>query len=153
MSSKKVTVVYTDGSCPDNGKKDARGGCGVYFGKDDKRNAGFALPGKIQSSQRAELRAAIYALENTEGLVEIRSDSQYVISGCTQWMRGWIRNGWINSKGDPVANKDLWLCMLKCLKSRRVKFTKVKGHSGDKGNDEADRLAKRGVLMNDRYIE
>ena len=33
---KEEIVVYTDGACVNNGKRDARAGYGVYFGEGDK---------------------------------------------------------------------------------------------------------------------
>ena len=37
------------------------------------------------------------------------SDSTYVVN-CfrDRWWEGWQRNGWTNSKQQPVANRDLW---------------------------------------------
>ena len=43
ISSSKRTkdtteIIFTDGSCINNGKRNAYGGVGVYFGKNDTRN-------------------------------------------------------------------------------------------------------------------
>jgi ribonuclease HI len=92
-----------------------------------------------------EVLAVIEALqENPDGDVEIVSDSTYVVK-CFQdrWHTGWLRRGWRNSQGQPVANRDLWeiLLPLALTTSRRVDFTWVKGHSGDPMNDFVDVLA------------
>jgi ribonuclease HI len=81
-----TTVVYTDGSCLSNGKGDgvAVAGIGVFFGDGDVRNLAEPLAGARQTNQRAEITAAIRALEllhGTRGDVEIRTDSHYVIKG------------------------------------------------------------------------
>lgn len=82
--SKKMLTVFTDGSCLSNGKGAAAvAGIGVFFGHNDERNISEALEG-IQTNQRAELMAAIRALEvlrGWKGDVEIKTDSQYVING------------------------------------------------------------------------
>jgi ribonuclease HI len=92
-----------------------------------------------------EVRAVIEALrEHPEGSVEIVSDSTYVVK-CfhDKWYAGWLRRGWKNSKGDPVANRDLWEQLLPLVLEggREVAFSWVKGHSGDRMNDFVDQLA------------
>jgi ribonuclease HI len=92
-----------------------------------------------------EVLAVIEALTSTpEGDVEIVSDSTYVVK-CFQdaWHVGWLRRGWKNSQGQPVANRDLWETLIPLVLDggRRVSFTWVKGHSGDPMNDFCDVLA------------
>jgi len=92
-----------------------------------------------------EVLAVIEALRaNPEGPVEIVSDSTYVVK-CfhDKWHVGWLRRGWKNSQGQPVANRDLWevLIPLVLTGSREIQFTWVKGHSGDLMNDFVDALA------------
>jgi ribonuclease HI len=53
------------------------------------------------TNQRMEVMAVIEALrENSEGPIEIVSDSSYVVK-CfdDQWYAGWLRRGWKNSSG------------------------------------------------------
>jgi ribonuclease HI len=92
-----------------------------------------------------ELRAVIEALRaNPDGAVEIVSDSTYVVN-CfkDRWHVGWLRRGWRNSQGQPVANRDLWEDLLALVLDgdRVVTFTWVKGHSGDPMNEFVDQLA------------
>jgi ribonuclease HI len=92
-----------------------------------------------------EVLAVIDALrENPEGPVEIVSDSNYVVK-CfhDKWHVGWLRRGWKNSQGQPVANRDLWeeLFALTLDVERPITFSWVKGHSGDTMNDFVDALA------------
>jgi ribonuclease HI len=76
--------------------------------------------------------------------VEIVSDSTYVVK-CfhDKWHAGWLRRGWKNSQGQPVANRDLWEVLIPMVleSDREVRFTWVKGHSGDPMNDFVDSLA------------
>ena len=36
--------------------------------------------------------------------VVIKSDSEYVVRGLTEWLPKWKKNGWKNTRGSPVAN-------------------------------------------------
>ncbi len=131
------TVVYTDGSCLGN---PGRGGWA------------WAVPGgrfasgaeSHTTNQRMEITAVIRALEAIPGPVLVRSDSTYVVN-CfrDRWWEGWKRRGWRNSAGKPVANRDLWevLLALALDPDRKVRFSWVKGHSGDEMNDRVDLLA------------
>jgi ribonuclease HI len=94
-----------------------------------------------------EVRAVIEALRAyPEGPIEIVSDSTYVVKCFNdRWHVGWLRRGWKNSQGQPVANRDLWeeLFALVLPGTRPISFTWVKGHSGDVMNDLVDVLATR----------
>ena len=78
--------------------------------------------------------------------LEVYLDSAYVLNGITQWIQGWKRNNWKNSKRQDVANKELWLELdYEKNKFSNIEFIKVKGHSGNKYNDLADELAKKAI--------
>jgi ribonuclease HI len=135
------------------------------------RNASLPLPGPLQTNQRAELSAALEALRRAPDVapLEIRTDSMYTIRGApalcdslavsltlasapvaTIWLAAWKHNGWKTQAGD-VKNRDLVTAIDAALDCRRfpVHWVHVRGHSGDRGNDMADRLAVRGSLMRD----
>ncbi len=100
---------------------------------------------RATTNQRMELTAAIKALRaNPDGEITVVSDSTYVVN-CfkNRWHEGWLRKGWKNSQGQPVANRDLWedLFALVFDSDRDVRFEWVKGHSGDPMNDFVDALA------------
>lgn len=131
-------VVYIDGSCKGN---PGPGGWGVFI-----PDVGVKLHGHVAqtTNNRMELQAAIEAVrEMQRGFFEIISDSQYVISGITQWMATWIKNGFKTSKNKPVENADLWMELRSLLRKPGIdiEWTKVAGHSGIPGNEEADKLA------------
>jgi ribonuclease HI len=92
-----------------------------------------------------EVLAVIDALRaNADDPIEIVSDSNYVVKCFVdKWHVGWLRRGWKNSQGQPVANRDLWeeLFELALYSGRTVTFSWVKGHSGDLMNDFVDALA------------
>jgi len=92
-----------------------------------------------------EVTAVLAALEALDGLVEVVSDSTYVVNCFRQgWWVNWEARGWRNAKGQPVANQDLWKPLVRAVKERgkdQVAFRWVKGHSADVMNDLADALA------------
>jgi ribonuclease HI len=131
------TVVYTDGSCLGN---PGRGGWAWAVPEGP-----FASGAEARSTnQRMEITAVIRALEAIEGPVHVHSDSTYVVN-CfrDRWWEGWKRRGWRNSAGKPVANRDLWEPLFELVlgPGREVRFSWVKGHSGDVMNDRVDVLA------------
>jgi ribonuclease HI len=100
------------------------------------------------TNQRQELLAAIMALEAlSKPGVEIMMfcDSKYVIDGITSWVKGWKRNGWVNSKKEPVANRELWERLDRAVQQHRVSWTWVKGHAGNAYNNRVDQLAVAAV--------
>lgn len=100
-SNRHDTVrVYTDGACINNGKENARCGGGVWFGPEDPKNTAFRVPGENQSNQIGELMATIVAIQKTPHfcLLEIITDSKYVIKGLTEHLHEWEDKGWIKVK-------------------------------------------------------
>ncbi|KAK4653994.1 hypothetical protein QC762_400220 [Podospora pseudocomata] len=150
----KITMVYTDGAPPGNGKAGACGGVGVWFGADDPRNVSERLAGPLQTNQRAELTAILRALQlvDLDSPIDIRTDSQYSIDCVTKWYVSWVKKGWKTAGGTPVKNADLVKAIRDLMEDREAKgtitiLTKVVGHSGDYGNDQADRLAVLGAQL------
>ncbi|KAI0262487.1 hypothetical protein BGY98DRAFT_929077, partial [Russula aff. rugulosa BPL654] len=79
------TQVYTDGSCMNNRKANARCGGGIWFGQDNPRNKAIRVPEEAQSNQIGEITTVIAMLNDTPHFIplEIVSDSMYVINGLT----------------------------------------------------------------------
>ena len=130
--------IYTDGACRGN---PGPGGWAWASGKDHYASGAEAHT----TNQRMEVMAVIEALRSTPSEdVEIVSDSTYVVKCFNdKWHVGWLKRDWKNSQGQPVANRDLWEQLIELVlnSGRNVRFTWVKGHSGDKGNDFVDVLA------------
>jgi ribonuclease HI len=79
--------------------------------------------------------------------IAIHTDSLYVLENYNRAIYEWPRLKWCNYYGKPVANVDLWKKLIKMLKAldrnqKKFKFYWVEGHSKDKHNREADKLAK-----------
>ncbi len=129
-------IVYSDGACSGN---PGPGGWAWAL-----RGGAWASGAEAHTTnQRMEITAALEAVRAHPGALEVVSDSNYVVKCFNdKWWQGWRQRGWKNSKGDPVANRDLWEPFIDLVLSRGdVRFRWVKGHGGDPMNDLVDRLA------------
>lgn len=133
-------VVYTDGSCS-NARRRRQAGIGVFFGPDDPRNVSARITGR-QSNNRAELLAAVVALRNllpSDGPVEVRTDSAYVVNAMSDWIHTWATmHDW--NRLTNASEFQLLQHEVDRLQGR-VTFRYVPAHVGIVGNEEADRLA------------
>ena len=137
-----MTVAYTDGACSGN-----PGPGGWAWAVPNGRFASGAAA--LTTNQRMEIHAVLDAVQTIDGPLEIVSDSTYVVH-CfrDRWWEGWLSRGWKTSAKKPVANRDLWEPLIDAYRvnPQRLKFTWVKGHSGDAMNDLVDRLAVEAAL-------
>ncbi len=69
------------------------------------------------------------------------SDSKYVILGITEWIFGWMKNGWRNAAKKPVVNQELWEELYTLTQELKPKWEYVKGHNGHEHNERADVIA------------
>ena len=138
------TTVYTDRVCINNGDEDAAAGLGIWYGEEDVRNLSMRVPIPQQSNQTGELMAVLLATKahppNKDLLIV--SDSRYAIDGITKHARRWESRNWIDTN-----HGDIFRCIVAWMRWRNGKTTLkwVKGHSGTKGNEEADKLAGEGA--------
>lgn len=141
----KTITIYTDGACKGN---PGPGGWGAVLQYGDKRRT---LKGgeAATTNNRMELKAAIEALQALKEpcAVTLYTDSVYVMQGLTQWLPNWKARGWRTADKKPVKNQDLWQALDEAAQRHRIDWCWVKGHNGDPGNEEADRLANEGVKM------
>lgn len=140
--STRRVVIYTDGACSGN---PGPGGWGVWlrYGEHEKEMYGSE---KQTTNNRMELMAAIQALESLKKPlpVLVHTDSSYVRNGITSWVANWKRRGWRTADKKPVKNVDLWQRLDEVASRYDVEWRWVRGHSGDEGNERADKLAQRG---------
>ena len=136
-------VVYTDGACRGN---PGPGGWGVWLKSGEHEKEMFGGE-SLTTNNRMELTAPIEALVSLKRpcKVTIYTDSQYVRQGITTWIHGWKARGWLTADKKPVKNVELWQRLDTLNASHDVTWRWVKGHSGDPGNERADRLANRGI--------
>ncbi len=106
-------------------------------------DAGGATNGTNQIGELCAVLEALRAHPGSEPLT-IETDSQYAINCSTTWIHGWKKNGWKNSKNEPVKNADLIRAIDAEITKREgaVKFVWVKGHAGNAGNEKVDTLAR-----------
>jgi ribonuclease HI len=99
------------------------------------------------TNNRMELTAVIEALAALKrpSRVVVHTDSQYVMKGITEWLRGWKARGWRTAAKEPVKNVDLWMRLEELCSAHEIEWIWVKGHAGHDGNERADRLANKGV--------
>lgn len=137
-------VTYTDGACKGNPGPASWGAVVLAPNGEVSRHCAFI---GHATNQVAEITAALEGLSQVPAGVEVElvSDSQYVLKGLSEWRAGWVRRGWLTAKGDPVANKDLWIRLFAVADARRVTTRWVRGHNGDPYNEEADTLANQAI--------
>lgn len=140
----KQVTIYTDGACSGN---PGPGGWGavLMFGAHRKEIYGYA---SISTNQKMELSAAIEALSLLKEpcQVDLYSDSAYLINGFTKgWVANWSKNGWVNSKKNPVENQDLWKALLQLSGYHEIIWHKVPGHADNVENNRCDFLARLAI--------
>lgn len=130
--------IFTDGSCRNNGKENSVGGWAFAFIKDNQVEYEHCGYYRNSTNQRMELYAMLMAckyitynikLEPFDDVI-LYTDSAY-IANCVKdkWYESWRTNGWINSKKQPVANKDLWEMLLPYFDDPSFIICKTVGHS------------------------
>ena len=134
-STAKRIIVYTDGACSGNP------GPGGWAWAVERGRYGSGAEAHT-TNQRMEITAALEAVRALPGLLEVVSDSTYVVN-CfkDRWYKGWLAKGWLNSQRKPVANRDLWEPFIELALAREVTFRWVKGHGTDPMNQRVDELA------------
>ena len=142
-SNSEKTVIYTDGGCTGN---PGPGGWACVLLKDGEEHH-FSGGDVSTTNNRMEMTAVITALKEIINMgwdkkADIYTDSQYVKNGLTQWIHGWIRNGWKTAAKKPVKNKELWIEMKELCDEFSLEWHWVKGHSGDKYNELCDQLVE-----------
>ena len=144
MEKEKPQVsIFTDGACLGN---PGPGGWGTVLVHPQKRktlSGGF----RLTTNNRMEMTAAIEALSSLKRPCEVvlTTDSQYLVKGMTEWMSGWVRKGWVNSKKEPVLNRELWERLLALSKVHKIRWAWVRGHNGHPENERCDELARGAI--------
>ena len=142
-SNKETVDIFCDGACSGN---PGPGGYGAILRYRESVKE-LSCGAKDTTNNRMEMTAAIEALRQLKRpcKISITTDSQYLVKGMTEWIEGWQRKGWRNSKKEPVLNKDLWELLLTLTQPHVVQWKWVKGHAGHVENERCDQLAREGI--------
>lgn len=135
--------IFCDGACSGN---PGVGGWGSILRYGDKVKELSGAEGET-TNNRMEMSAAIGALEALTRPcdVVVTTDSQYLVKGMTEWIHGWVKRGWVNSKKEPVLNRELWERLMALSRTHRITWVWVRGHNGHVENERCDELARAAI--------
>lgn len=160
MSDETALNIYTDGSSL---SRPRTGGIGIVFvivndqGDDEIVNE-FEYPGyKQATNNEMELEACIKALEEALDrnvfdkykTICIYTDSRYIVNNYKNAIFVWPTTGWTGrGTGRPILHVEQWKRLVRLIKRaklqrRVVEIAWIKGHSKNKYNKLADKLAKK----------
>jgi ribonuclease HI len=139
----QLVEIFCDGACSGN---PGPGGYGAIL-RCNGRQKELSGGARETTNNRMEMTAAIEALRSLTRpcRVTLTTDSQYLVKGMTEWIAGWQRKGWINSKKEPVVNRDLWEQLLALSSQHSLQWKWVRGHAGHTENERCDQLARNGI--------
>ena len=136
----KHVTLFTDGSCLGN---PGAGGwaCILRYGSAEKEISGVEAN---TTNNRMELRAVIAGLSALKEPCALRvvTDSQYVQRGMSRYLPLWVTRGWLNSRGVPVANRDLWESLVCESRRHQITWSWVRGHGASAEQNRCDELAQ-----------
>ena len=136
-------IFFTDGSAHPN---PGPGGFGVVI-LDNDENLIYTYNKQTNNTtnNREELKAILWVFLHygtSKQTPIVYSDSNYCVQTFNNWMFSWAKNGWVKSDKKTPENLDLIQTYYEYYnKGYRIDLRKVKGHSNNKWNDLADKLA------------
>ncbi len=131
----KQVTLFSDGSSL--GNPGPGGYCAILRYKDKERIIKGGEP--HTTNNRMELRAVIEGLKALKEpcIVDIYSDSNYVVRAINEWLSNWQKKNFKN-----VKNPDLWREFLEVAAPHKIRAHWVKGHAGHEENERCDTIAK-----------
>ena len=130
-------VIHTDGSCE---TESHLGGWAAVLscGEHQRVLQGNATDTTVNAMELTAVIEALKALKQTGSSVQVFTDSNYVVHGVNEWLADWMKRGWKNSRGEQVANLDLWQKLKTLLNQHQVTLTWIPRAQ----NAHADELAQ-----------
>ncbi len=142
ISEMKKVELFTDGACS---KNPGNGGWAylLKYKTFQKENFGGELK---TTNNKMELTAVIEGLKALKEpcIVDLYTDSRYVLDGATVWLERWKSKNWLKSDKKPVLNVPLWQELEKLMEPHQITWHWVKGHAGHPENERVDFLACQG---------
>ena len=134
------TIIFCDGACAGN---PGPGGWACIVEQGTIRHEYSGGRARTTNNQM-ELQALIEGLQVVPAGTRVRivTDSEYLAKGVTQWLNGWIKNGWKTASKQPVKNREQWQQLHDLLQGRPHQVEWVRGHSGHPENERCDELAR-----------
>ena len=142
-------IIYTDGACINNGRKNAKCSIGIHFSNKNKykiNDVSEILKVPTSTNNIAELTAIKTSLElvkahNIDTPIYLYSDSEYSLNVLEKWYPTWTDTQKKTKKNIPLIDKTY-----KLYKELNPTMTHVRSHTGNTdehslGNDKADKLA------------
>ncbi len=140
----KTTVeLYTDGDCIGN---PGPGGWAFILRHPSSGRTKERSGGEHQTTNnRMEVLAVIRGLEALKlpSVVDLYSDSEYVVKGVMERMATQAAHGWHKSvkSSKLIKNDDLWRRLYELAQAHQVTAHWVKGHAGHPENERCDQMA------------
>lgn len=154
----EAIFIHTDGSA---NKEKTLGGWAFCLSKNPTDKPFHKDSGAVKGTHNtAELSAVLNALSYVYGnhpecrKVTVFTDSQYVSDPIYfDSLTNWEAKGWKTNAGKPVANLEVWKEIKWLLNRMRVRKIDVdvrwiKGHNGNRLNEQMDRMAGNAVKNN-----
>jgi len=136
----KNITLYSDGSSLGNPGPGGWGTILEFNGHEKELSGG----NPNTTNNQMELQGVIEGLKALKEpcIVQIYSDSKYVVQAIEEWLVNWVRNNWKTAGKKPVKNQELWQEYLDVSKKQTIKANWVKGHAGHPQNERCDILAR-----------
>lgn len=139
--------IYTDGACSGN---PGPGGWSFIILENKEKKISKSGTLKDTTNNRCEMIAVIQALTEIEGMsfsmpksIKLYSDSAYVVNAFLQgWIDKWKENGWKNSYGHDVKNRELWEALTTLQENNKAEFVQIKRCSNEFARN-VDKMAKK----------
>lgn len=151
----KTFQIYTDGSSLGN---PGPAGWGMIAIEGNNKVREYGASGGNTTNSEMEIAAFYFALNfvlkncNPKDKIEIFCDSEYVVKAYNEWLEGWSKKNWKNSKKEEIAHRGYWESIHKLkwlfvnsdeLSSRRnIELRHVFAHKGHIYNERVDAIAK-----------
>jgi ribonuclease HI len=135
--------IYTDGACRGN---PGPGGWAAVLRSQGRERILQGAEAQT-TNNRMELTAAVRALSalTQPCRVILYTDSEYVQRGISEWLTAWKARGWKTANKKAVKNRDLWQQLDMAAARHQVEWRWVRGHAGNAGNEQVDRLANAAI--------
>ena len=148
-----MLAIYADESCLGNGREGSNpgGAAGVmeyvHAESGNLTRWDYWVSEPATTNNRMALRSVIEAFRaiSRKGVrfrVTFTSDSQYLVTGMSDWVFGWMARGWTKKTG-PILNLELRKEAVDAVRGHQESWQLVRGHEGHPQNEYANYLATR----------